>query len=78
MNLSDGEAGAVVRLAFEAGHLKRSKRTGWWVAGIKDPETVAEHSWRTAVLAWFIATAEGADAERAVTIGVFTHTKPRS
>jgi 5'-deoxynucleotidase YfbR-like HD superfamily hydrolase len=71
VNLSDDEAGAVVRLAFEAGHLKRSKRTGWWVAGIKDPETVAEHSWRTAILAWFIATAEGADAERAVTIGVF-------
>jgi putative hydrolases of HD superfamily len=62
---------AIIRLAFEAGHLKRSKRTGWWRAGIKDPESVAEHSWRTAVLAYFIASEEGANPERAATIGVF-------
>jgi putative hydrolases of HD superfamily len=67
------EAGlrAVVRLCHEAGHLKRSRRTGWWRAGIKDPESVAEHSWRTAVLAYFIALAEGADPERAATIALF-------
>jgi 5'-deoxynucleotidase YfbR-like HD superfamily hydrolase len=29
------------------------------------------HSWRTAVIAYFIALAEGADPERAATIGVF-------
>lgn len=61
----------VVRFAYEAGQLKRSRRTGWWRAGIRDPESVAEHSWRTAVLAWVIAAAEGADPDRAATIGVF-------
>ena len=61
----------VVRFAYEAGQLKRSRRTGWWRAGIRDPESVAEHSWRTAVLAWVIAAAQGADPERAATIGVF-------
>lgn len=71
MNLSEPELRGIVRLCHEAGHLKRSKRTGWWVAGVKDPETVAEHSWRTAVIAYFIAIAEGADPERTVTIGVF-------
>ncbi|HEV2376761.1 MAG TPA: HD domain-containing protein [Streptosporangiaceae bacterium] len=71
MGLSDGELRAVVRLCHEAGHLKRSKRTGWWVAGISDPESVAEHSWRTAVIAYCIAVAEGADPERAATIAVF-------
>lgn len=69
--MTDDEMRALVRLFHEAGHLKRSRRTGWWVAGITDPESIAEHSWRTAVLAYFIALAEGADPERAVTIGVF-------
>jgi putative hydrolase of HD superfamily len=69
--MTETEMRAIVRLCYEAGHLKRSRRTGWWVAGIKDPESVAEHSWRTAVLAYFIAHAEGADPERTVTIGVF-------
>jgi putative hydrolase of HD superfamily len=69
--MTETEMRAMIRLCHEAGHLKRSKRTGWWVAGITDPESVAEHSWRTAVIAYFIALAEGADAERAATIGVF-------
>lgn len=49
---------------FEAGLLKRSKRTGWWVAGIKDPESVAEHSFRTAIAGMMIASLEGADPTR--------------
>jgi putative hydrolase of HD superfamily len=71
MRLTDGEVGGMLRLAFEAGHLKRSRRTGWWVAGIRDPESVAEHSWRAALLAYVVAAAEGADPERAAAIGVF-------
>lgn len=69
--MTDAEMQAIIRLYHEAGHLKRSKRTGWWRAGITDPESVAEHSWRTAVISYFIAIAEGADPERTVTIGVF-------
>lgn len=65
------ELSAVIRFCHEAGHLKHSKRTGWWRGGIKDPESVAEHSWRAAVLAYVIAAAEGADPERAATIAVF-------
>jgi putative hydrolases of HD superfamily len=69
--MTDTEMQAIIRLYHEAGQLKRSKRTGWWRAGITDPESVAEHSWRTAVIAYFIAIAEGADPERTATIGVF-------
>ncbi|HTP16660.1 MAG TPA: HD domain-containing protein [Streptosporangiaceae bacterium] len=69
--MTGSEQAAIVRLFHEAGHLKRSRRTGWWVAGVKDPESVAEHSWRTALIAYFIAISEGADPERTVTIGVF-------
>jgi putative hydrolase of HD superfamily len=69
--MNPAELHAMLRLCHEAGHLKRSKRTGWWVAGISDPESVAEHSWRTAIIGYFIALAEGADPERTATIGVF-------
>jgi len=53
-----------VTLAHEWGHLKRLPRTGWLHAGIKNPESVAEHSHRTAILVWMIAGLEGADPER--------------
>ncbi|GGP44124.1 hypothetical protein GCM10010214_16250 [Streptomyces abikoensis] len=32
---------------LEMGMLKRAKRSGWWIAGVKDPETIAEHSFRS-------------------------------
>ncbi|MFB7678039.1 HD family hydrolase [Kitasatospora purpeofusca] len=56
---------SVARFLFEAGTLKHTKRTGWWMAGVRDPESVAEHSWRTSLLASIIARLEGADPARA-------------
>ncbi len=61
----------VVKLAYEWGQLKRLPRTGWLRAGIKHPETVAEHSLRTAMLAWVLAGLEGANPERAATLALF-------
>jgi putative hydrolase of HD superfamily len=61
----------LIKLAHEWGHLKRLPRTGWLHAGIKYPESVAEHSHRTAILAWMIAGLEGADPERAATLALF-------
>ncbi|MBU0634345.1 MAG: HD domain-containing protein [Candidatus Omnitrophica bacterium] len=46
----------------ETGLLKRVKRSGWWVVGIKDPESVAEHSFRCAVIGYLLAKLEKADA----------------
>jgi putative hydrolase of HD superfamily len=62
---------ATIGFLHEAGHLKNTPRAGWQLAGIRAPESVAEHSFRVAVLAYVIATMEGCDAERAATIGVF-------
>lgn len=42
----------------EAGLLKRVSRSGWWVVGIKNPETVAEHSFRCAVIGYVLAKME--------------------
>jgi len=55
----------------EAGLLKRVKRSGWWVAGIENPETVAEHSFRTAVIGFYLAYTEGADPFRVVSMSLF-------
>lgn len=55
----------------EAGLLKRIKRSGWWVAGIDDPETVAEHSFRTAVIAFYIAHLEKVDPYKTMTMALF-------
>ena len=62
---------AVARFLYEAGTLKQTKRTGWWMAGVRDPESVAEHSWRTALLATIIAKLEGADPAQAAFLAVW-------
>lgn len=45
----------IANFLYEAGQLKRVARSGWWTAGIKHPESVAEHSWRSAVLGYLLA-----------------------
>src|SRR2546421_3419754 len=62
---------SVVRFAYEVGQLKRLPRAGWLIAGIRDPESIAEHSFRVAVLAYIIAILEGADPNRAAVLGLF-------
>ncbi len=64
----------IANFLYEVGLLKRVKRSGWWLAGVKDPETVAEHSWRAAVIAYLVAKLEGADAGRACAIALFHDT----
>ncbi|MFJ2210899.1 HD family hydrolase [Streptomyces sp. NPDC101062] len=62
---------AVARFLYEAGTLKSTKRSGWWMAGVRDPESVADHSWRTALLASIIAKLEGADPAQAALLAVW-------
>lgn len=44
-----------MRLLESAGALKRLPRTGWLLAGVAQPESVAEHSYATALLAMALA-----------------------
>ena len=55
----------------EAGLLKRVKRSGWWVAGIENPESVADHSFRCAVIAFFLACLEHADVYQVIAMAIF-------
>ncbi|MFD5033235.1 HD family hydrolase [Streptomyces sp. NPDC058220] len=66
---------AVAHFLFEAGTLKHARRTGWWMAGVRDPESVAEHSWRASLIATIIAKLEGADPARAAFLAVWHDTQ---
>ena len=64
----------IAKYIFEAGMLKRVARSGWWAEKIKCPESVADHSFRTAVIAFILAKLEGMDdtkANRICTAAVF-------
>ncbi|MFJ4920079.1 HD family hydrolase [Streptomyces sp. NPDC088725] len=62
---------AVAHFLYAAGALKQARRTGWWMAGVHDPESVAEHAWRTSLIASIIAKLEGADPARAAFLAVW-------
>lgn len=66
---------AVAHFLYEAGTLKHARRTGWWMAGVRDPESVAEHAWRTALIASIIAKLEGADPARSSFLAVWHDTQ---
>jgi putative hydrolase of HD superfamily len=69
--VDETEIDATARLIYETGFLKLSKRTGWWLCGVKDPESIAEHSFRTAIIAGLLASMEGADPARATYLAVW-------
>lgn len=71
---TDQHANALAGFAFEMGVLKRIRRAGWWHVGVRDPESVAEHSLRVAQLATLIAAIEGADPARASLLAVWHDT----
>src|SRR5579883_3517770 len=64
----------IAKYTYEIGHLKRVKRSGWWIAGITDPESVAEHTARTAMLGYLLASLAGADPMKTATICLFHDT----
>jgi putative hydrolase of HD superfamily len=49
-----------------AGRLKQTRRAGWVQAGVPDPESVADHSHRVALLTMLLSDVKGLDASRAV------------
>ncbi|MCA9408945.1 MAG: HD family hydrolase [Candidatus Omnitrophica bacterium] len=62
---------AALNFFTEAGLLKKIKRSGWWVVGIKEPESVADHSFRVAVIGHYIAHLENADPYKVMVMCLF-------
>ncbi|WP_457743107.1 HD domain-containing protein, partial [Thermococcus sp.] len=42
-------------LLLELGNLKRLPRTGWLLRGVPNPESIADHSFRVALITLFLA-----------------------
>ncbi len=59
------------RFLYELGLLKRYPRTGWLQLGVRTPESVADHSFRASVVATVLASAEGADPQRAAFLALW-------
>jgi len=69
--MSNADVTGIAEFTFEMGVLKRLRRSGWWHVGVRDPESVAEHSLRAAQLAALIAAEEGADPARAALLAIW-------
>ncbi|HSU15607.1 HD domain-containing protein [Longimicrobium sp.] len=69
---ADPSAAALLRFFHLAGRLKDTPRAGWALRGISAPESVAEHSFRTALLALVLAprAAPPLDVPRCVAMAV--------
>jgi len=61
----------VAKYIFESGELKRVKRSGWWTSKVKDPESVAEHTFRTALIAFILAKMEKMDEKKLCCAALF-------
>jgi len=51
----------VAQFLFEGGHLKNLPRAGWLLLGIRQPESVADHSFRVGLTGITLAALAGAD-----------------
>lgn len=48
----------IVNFIFELNQLKRHRRNGWLLAGVKNPDTIAEHALRAAQIGYLLAVME--------------------
>jgi len=64
----------LINYFFELGMLKKYHHNGPMAAGVKIPDTVAEHSYRAAVIAYVLAELEGENGETAASMLLFHDT----
>jgi len=62
---------AITDFIFELGQLKRESHSGYKLAGVKHPPSIAEHVFRAAQIGYFLAVHEGANPERVACIVLF-------
>lgn len=46
---------SLLNFLIEIGKLKKMPRTGWIWLGVKNPETIAQHAFRVAIMSWILA-----------------------
>ncbi|MDP3998177.1 MAG: HD domain-containing protein [bacterium] len=60
----------IIRFLIEAGKLKRIKRTGWVLRGVKNPETIADHTFRMTLMAWVLGDRSGLNFNKILKIAL--------
>ncbi len=68
--MKDKDLGSILNFIVEAGLLKQIRRSGWSVVGVPNPESVADHSFRCALIAYMLAYGEGAKPHKALLMGL--------
>jgi putative hydrolase of HD superfamily len=61
----------IINFLLEVSKLKTEPRSGWVLAEVKKPETIAEHSFRVAIVSWIFAEREKLNVKRAILIALF-------
>ena len=64
MTEDDGGSGYLLRFLHLAGRLKETARAGWVLRGVEAPESVADHSFRLALMALVLAPRAGEAVDR--------------
>lgn len=60
----------IIDFLLKLGRLKTISRRGWVLRGVKNPESVADHSFRLAMMAWFLGGQKNLDVLRAIKIAL--------
>jgi 5'-deoxynucleotidase YfbR-like HD superfamily hydrolase len=68
-NAGDG-LDALIRVVEEAGQLKMLRRAGWVRVGVPQPESVADHTFRVALLALLLGPRLGLDADSMIRVAL--------
>lgn len=61
----------ILNFFYEVGMLKRNPRTGWLVAHVKNPESIADHTTRSVFIGYILAFLEDADPKEVALICAF-------
>jgi putative hydrolase of HD superfamily len=64
--ITDANLHDIIKFLEIAGMLKRTSRTGWVNIGVYQPESVADHTFRTAIFCMLYADLEGLDSLKLV------------
>ncbi|MCG2686220.1 HD domain-containing protein [Candidatus Parcubacteria bacterium] len=56
----------LINFFTKVGQLKKIKRTGWVLRGVREPESIADHSFRLALMAWIFGQGKQLDIPRVI------------
>jgi len=60
------ELNKILDFLVEIGKLKKMKRRGWVMRKVKNPESIADHAFRTAILAWVLSSFKNLNTNKIV------------